>query len=80
MKKAQKSVKKVGEAGKEAKKASVYLSSFDEMNVAGNDSSGDTQTAQPYMDTSSLDSKGSKWAEGLGESIRSIFYPPPLKA
>lgn len=71
--KAQKSVKKVGEAGKEAKKASVYLSSFDEMNVAGNDSSGDTQTAQPYMDTSSLDSKGSKWAEGLGESIRSFL-------
>nr|DAJ05649.1 MAG TPA: minor tail protein [Caudoviricetes sp.] len=71
--KAQKSVKMVGEAGKEAKKASVYLSSFDEMNVAGNDSADNTQTAQPDMDTSSLDSKGSKWAEGLGESIRSFL-------
>lgn len=71
-KKSLETVKQIKNVGKEAKKNSTYLASFDEMNVAQDTSSSDkSDDGVDYSDINGDNVKLPDWAERMKEAIRS---------
>ena len=71
-KKSLETVKQIKNVGKEAKKNSTYLASFDEMNVAQDTSSNDkSDGGVDYSDINGDNVKLPDWAERMKEAIRS---------
>lgn len=71
-KKSLETVKQIKNVGKEAKKNSTYLASFDEMNVAQDTSSSDkSDSGVDYSDINGDNVKLPDWAERMKEAIRS---------
>ena len=71
-KKSLETVKQIKNVGKEAKKNSTYLASFDEMNVAQDTSSSDkSDDGVDYSDINGDNVKLPDWAEKMKEAIRS---------
>lgn len=74
-KKSMEAAKKVKEVGKEAKKNSAYLASFDEMNVAQDtsESSESSDSSESGIDWSAINGEGAElpdWAEKMKAAIK----------
>lgn len=72
-KKSMEAAKKVKEVGKEAKKNSAYLASFDEMNVAQDTQSESDESGESVIDWSAINGEGAElpdWAEKMKAAIK----------
>lgn len=72
-KKSMEAAKKVKEVGKEAKKNSSYLASFDEMNVAQDTQSESDESGESGIDWSAINGEGAElpdWAEKMKAAIK----------
>lgn len=72
-KKSLEAVKKIKEVGKEAKKNSSYLNSYDVMNVAQSTDSSDSSSSDSGIDYSAINGDGVKltdWAQRMKDAIK----------